>query len=70
MRLTRVLAAAAFAIAAATAAPAAASPPDCEEHPEQCYDCVIAPCYPEDWPPFLLDKVNELLDDEGGASAA
>ena len=63
MRMTRVLLAAAIGAAsltAFTAAPASAHY-DCEEHPHHCYECVMAPCYPEDWPPFLIDKVTELL---------
>lgn len=62
MRLSRLLVAAALAGAAFTATPASA---DCETNPEECYDCVMAPCYPSDWPPFLLDKVNEAIAGEG-----
>ena len=59
MRMTRVLAAAALAVASLSSfAPASAAP--CE-YPDHCYECVMYPCYPEDWPPFLLGKVTDLL---------
>ena len=62
MRMTRVVAAALFAVASFSAftAPASAHN-DCEDHAHHCYECVMYPCYPEDWPPFLIDKVTELL---------
>lgn len=62
MRIARVLAAAAVGAASlSTFATPASAHNDCEEHPHHCYECVMYPCYPEDWPPFLIDKVTELL---------
>ncbi|HVF03436.1 MAG TPA: hypothetical protein VNA20_01220 [Frankiaceae bacterium] len=55
MRVKRVLVLAAFAAAALGAAQPAAADHDCDEYPNNhCYDCVQAPCYPEDYPPYLL----------------
>lgn len=61
----RLLAAAALAAAAAfgTGTPASADTRDCDVQP--CYECVMAPCYPEDYPPFLLDKVSEIIKSSG-----
>ena len=61
MRMTRVVAAALFAVASFSAFAPASAHNDCEEHPHHCYECVMYPCYPEDWPPFLIDRVTDLL---------
>lgn len=61
MTVRRVLAAASLAAAALAPATAVAGPENCVTHPQNCYECVMYPCYPQDYPPFLLDKVGELL---------
>ena len=65
MRVQRVIAAAALAFAAFGGTPAAtAGPADCVVKPQSCYVCVMYPCYPQDWPPYLQERARELLDDE------
>ena len=59
--VTRFVVAAALAVSSFAAVPASAEPECDEVHP--CYECFMSPCYPEDWPPFLLDKVHDLLGD-------
>lgn len=55
MRLARLFAVAAFAVASLSAfAPAQA------DHCEEPCDCVVAPCHADEWPPFLLGKVGCL----------
>lgn len=62
MSRTRLALAAVVAAAALLPATAASAEEDnCVTHPENCYECVMYPCYPRDWPPFLLEKVEELL---------
>ena len=59
MRAQRLLALVAFAAAAGIAGtqPAAATH-DCDKNPNyHCYECVRYPCYPEDYPPYLLDLI-------------
>ena len=54
----RILAAAALgAVLAFPALPAHADHVDCETYPDQCYDCVQAPCHPDEWVPYVLEKV-------------
>lgn len=65
MRSVRLLAAALFAAGslAAAAGPAQAGP-YCDRFPEQCdYECVMYPCYPDDYLPFLIDQLP--LDNDG-----
>ena len=28
--------------------------------PQPCYVCVMYPCYPTDWPPFLIDRARDI----------
>jgi hypothetical protein len=59
----RALLLAATAVASlTTVAPVHASAPNCVTEPEQCYVCYTKPCYPQDYPPFLLEKLHGILD--------
>lgn len=58
MRLTRALVATAFAAAALGGMPAASATHDCDQNPNtHCYECVRYPCYPEDYPPYLIGLI-------------
>lgn len=58
MRLKRVLVLAAFTAGALGVAQPAVATHDCEQNPNtHCYECVRYPCYPEDYPPYLLDLI-------------
>jgi hypothetical protein len=58
MRLARVLAAAAVAAGAFAVATPAQAGPYCDTFPEACnYECVMYPCYPDDWAEYLLDRL-------------
>ncbi len=28
-----------------------------------CYECVTYPCYPSDWPPYLIERATSLCAD-------
>ena len=59
MRL--LLAGAVVATAALLPGSASAQPENCVTKPQSCYVCVMYPCYPQDWPPFLIDTIKDQL---------
>jgi hypothetical protein len=63
-RLSRLVAAGAVAGVAALVVPAQAQAPDCVT--QRCYQCVMYPCGPGDWVPFLRDRVNDTACDVAG----
>ncbi len=63
-RLSRLVLAGACVGAGLFAAPAQAEAPECVKQP--CYVCVMYPCYPSDWPPFLIDRVSTTVCNVAG----
>ena len=44
-------------------------PPECTVL-DPCYECVMYPCYPSDWPPFLIDRASSLCSELLSACAS
>lgn len=63
-RLSRLAAVGLVAGVAALTVPAQAAGPDCVRQP--CYVCVMYPCGPGDWVPFLRDRVNDTVCNVAG----